>query len=560
MAEAMTLEQATEALLEPGAPFERERVTIRGVEQWAFVNALSSLRELYVSAQHPVDAEALIYDDERWTHGEVREVVAALATQLRQRYGVGKGDRVAIAMRNYPEWVPSFWAVVSVGAIAVPLNAWWTGDELEYGLSHSRATVLISDGERIERLADRLGDLDLEVICARAPDELPAGVVSFEDVIDEARGAPLPEVDIHPDDDATLMYTSGTTGRPKGAVATHRADLMTLMNAGFYSARNALVVGNDPSQGALTTGVLLITFPFFHVAGLQSAIIPAMASGATMVLMYKWDPDVAAMLVEREKVNAVSGVPTTLMSLLESPSARDRDLSSLGSFGAGGMAVPPELVRQLHGDFPAATLGNGYGLTETCSIATMNSGPEYVERPSSVGRPVPISEIKVIDVDGAEVPAGEIGEICIKGPNVFRAYFDNPRATEEAFLDGWFRSGDLGYIDEDGYVYVADRSKDVVIRGGENVYCAEVEGALVEHPAVFEAAVIGVPDRRLGEEVGAVIRCSSGASVTTEELLDHVRERLAGFKVPTQVWIREAEMPKTATGKVLKRQLKEELL
>ena len=555
------VEAATEKLTAPGAPFECERVTIHGVEQWVFAHAPSSLRDVLLAGEQHGDAEALVYEDERWTHRDVHAAAAALAHQLAERFGVVKGERVAIAMRNYPEYVPSFWAVVSSGALAVPLNAWWTADELEYGLTHSGATVLICDEERLERLADRLDDLDLTVVCVRAASPLPDGVHDVGELLDAApEGVGLPEVELHPDDDATIMYTSGTTGRPKGAVASHRAAITTLMNGGFYQARNAILAGRDPDAPREEQPVQLVTFPFFHVAGLQSALIPATAGGVKMVLMYRWDPDKAAGLVEREGVHAVSGVPTTLMTLLESPAAAEHDLSSLGSFGAGGTAVPPELVRQVSGSFPTATMLNGYGLTETSSIATVNSGPEYLERPASVGRPTPVNEVQVVDEYAAPVPQGEIGEICIKGPNVIRGYWDNPEATQAAIVDGWFRSGDLGYLDEDGYLYVVDRAKDIVIRGGENVYCVEVEGRLVEHPEVMEAAVIGVPHARLGEEVGAVVRVRAGSSVDADELRAHVGETLAGFKVPAHLWIREEELPKTATGKILKRELKKELV
>jgi acyl-CoA synthetase (AMP-forming)/AMP-acid ligase II len=385
---------------------------------------------------------------------------------------------------------------------------------------------------------------------------------SFEDAVGELDSPPLPDVDLGPDDDASIMYTSGTTGRPKGAVATQRNFVAHLMN-GMYRAAAAAAAAPPPAPGApppLPTATLL-TFPLFHVGGLQSFLMPYTAAGGKIVLMYKWDAVEAVDLIERENVTAVAGVPTTVFQMLEVAKAQGRDLPSLAGVASGATLVPPELVRRIDDQFASrAAPTNGYGLTETSGAAIANMGKDYVDRPESVGKPIsPVMEVKIVDSDGNEAPPGEVGEIWLRGPTVVRGYFNNAEATAASFRDGWFLTGDLGRLDDEGFLYVVDRLKDVIIRGGENIYAAEVEAALYEHPDITEAATIGIPDERMGEEVGAVIRVRDGASISPDEVRAHVAARLASFKVPSRVWIVNEELPRNAAGKVLKRELRETL-
>lgn len=562
-------------LTAPGSPFEIAVEDVQGVPTKVFRHAPPSLLAIWEMTAAHGDKPFLVYEDERYSFAEARAVVAALATRLVVDYGIKPGDRVAIAMRNYPEWALAFWASVTAGAVVVPLNAWWTGPELAYGLADSGSVLLFADGERLERLAPHVTDTAVrQVVAVRAGDRLPAGADVFAAAAALAAVAALdapgssgaaPAVVVDPDSDATIMYTSGTTGKPKGAVGTHRnigAFLMNMMYAGAAAA--AAAPPPDPDQGvpgvpAMST---LLTFPLFHVGGLQSHLIPYTAFGGKLVLMYKWDPVQAVDLVEREGVTAFSGVPTTVFQLLDEAGKRGRDLTSLGGVASGATLVPPELVRRIDSQFQSrVSPANGYGLTETTGAAVANGGANYVSRPDSVGRPVsPVMEVRIADEAGEPASVGDIGEIWLKGPTVARGYFNNPEATAASFSDGWFHTGDLGRLDEDGFLYVVDRLKDVVIRGGENVYAAEVEAALYEHPEVIEAAIIGLPDESLGEQVAAVVRLRPGAGLTVEQLRSHVADRLAAFKVPSTVVFRDGELPRNAAGKVLKRELKEELV
>lgn len=539
-------------------PFEIVEADVLGVPMKVFAHQPTSLRQIWdMSAVHG-DTVYLVYEDERMTFAQAHHQVRALAHRLISVHGVRQGDRVAIATRNYPEWAVAYWATVAIGAVAVPLNAWWTGPELAYGLTDSGAVVLFADDERAERLVPHLSDTDVRaVVLIRSDRDVPDAEPFALAVAGDA--PPLPEVQIAPDDDATIMYTSGTTGRPKGAVQTHRNFGAFLMN-GVYRAVTAAAAAPPPATPPLPPATLL-TLPLFHVGGLQSFLLPFTASGGKVVLMFKWDADQAVELIEREQVTTIAGVPTTVFQLLEAAAAQGKDLPSLTGISSGATLVPPELVRRIDEQTASrAAPGNGYGLTETSGAAIANFGPAYVARPDSVGLPIaPVIEMRIAGDDGSELPRGEVGEIWLKGPTVIRGYFNLPDATAQAFTDGWFRTGDAGRLDDEGYLYVVDRLKDVVIRGGENIYAAEVEAALYEHPDITEAAIIGVPHPRLGEEVGAVVRVRDGATLTDDEVRAHVGARLAAFKVPSRVWISTDELPRNGTGKVLKRQLRDEL-
>lgn len=540
-------------------PFEIVEAEVHGVPMRVFRHQPTSLRQIWdLSAVHG-DAVYLVYEDERITFAQAHRMVRALAHRLTTVHGVGRGDRVAIATRNYPEWAVAYWATVSVGAVAVPLNAWWTGPELAYGLADSGAAVLFADDERVERLAPHLDGTAVRAVILVRTDRDVAHGERFADAV-AGDDPPLPPVEIAPDDDATIMYTSGTTGRPKGAVQTHRNFGAFLMN-GVYRAATAAAAAPAAPAAPPTRPVTLLTLPLFHVGGLQSFLLPFTASGGTVVLMYRWDPVAAVDLIDREGVTTIAGVPTTVFQLLDAAAEAGSELASLTGLSSGATLVPPELVRRIDEQSRSRVApGNGYGLTETSGAAIANFGADYVARPDSVGLPIsPVIEVRIAGDDGGELPRGEVGEIWLKGPTVIRGYFGLPDATAAAFTEGWFRTGDAGRMDDEGYLYVVDRLKDVVIRGGENVYAAEVEAALYEHPDITEAAIIGVPHARLGEEVGAVVRVREGSTLTDAEVRSHVAARLAAFKVPTRVWISTDELPRNATGKVLKRQLRDSL-
>ncbi len=553
----MTLSYAAAAaqVTAPGQRFETMEETVAGRTQTVFRHAPPSLRELFASARGRGDDTFLVFEDERWSFAEAMAQVDGLGAALVERYGVARGDRVAIAMRNYPEWVIAFAAITSVGAVSVSLNAWWTADELDYALADCGAKVLVADGERVERSRETCDLLGLPTIAVRAPGPLPSGVDRWTDVV--VPGQPLPEVPIDPDDDATILYTSGTTGRPKGAVSTHRAVLQALLGFGCRSAIERLRRPEEAPGDGLPVFILIV--PLFHVTGCVPVMLSCFASGLKLVIMHKWDPDRALELIERERVTNFVGVPTQSWDLLESPRFADFDTSSLVSVGGGGAPAPPELVKRVASSFSQGRPSIGYGMTETNAYGPQNSGTDYLTHPTSTGRATPILDIDVRDPEGRSLPVGERGEIWLRGPNLIRGYWNRPEETAETIVDGWLRTGDIGRVDDEGFVYVEDRAKDMVLRAGENVYCTEVEAAIYEHPDVHEAAVFGVPHERLGEEVAAAVRPKLGRSVTPAEVRSHVAERLAGFKVPARVLVLDDPLPRNPAGKVLKRELRDRM-
>jgi long-chain acyl-CoA synthetase len=549
----MTYDEAVAAVTGPGQMLEMAPVEVDGITYRGFANAPASLRDLLSLARAHGDKDFIVYEDERLTFTDVMARVDALGATLVERYGERKGDRVAIGMRNYPEWVVAFAAIVSVGAISVSLNAWWSEDELDYALGDSEPVLLIADRERIERARASCAKRGIRVLAVRADDVTDEGVDHWDDVVQV--GAALPQVDIGPDDDATILYTSGTTGFPKGAVSTNRAVVTSIMGFASRAPIEALRTG-ETAEAANPPSVILVV-PLFHVTGSVPVMLGAFIGGAKLTIMYKWDPDRALELIERERVTTFVGVPTQSWDMLQSPRFQEFDTSTLQGIGGGGAPPPPELIRQIDSSFKGGRPAFGYGMTETNALGPGISGDDAIAKPTSAGRPPVTMEVEIRDPSGAPVPVGERGEIWFKALNNIRGYWRKPEETAETIVDGWLRTGDLGRLDEDGFVYVEDRIKDMVLRGGENVYSAEVEAALYEHPAVYEAAVFGLPHERLGEEVAAAVYPRDGVSVTPEELQTHVGKRLAAFKVPSTIVIVSEPLPRNAAGKFLKRQLRE---
>lgn len=548
------------ATITAGSQFSIDTARIGGIDLPVYANAPRTVRDVLVTGAQWGERRAITYEDESYTWAEYTDLVARFATVLVERYGVGKGDRVAIAMRNYPEWIVTFAAAVGIGAVCVPLNAWWTGGELVGALGDCGATVLVADRERAESVRSRRSELpDLRGVVEVRPgatvhgdDEWAALLASEPAAID------LTSVPIDPDDDATIMYTSGTTGRPNGAVATHRAHITTMMNMRWH----ALVEGQmahwrgDPPQRPPERPTTLVPGPLFHVAYLPR-VISAAVTGVHLVLMYRWDARRAVELIEREHVDGLVGVPTVTRQLMDEIERSGAQVSSLRSLGTGAAQATSALVERIGTLFrQRVTTATGYGLTETCGPMVMIGSYDYFRRPLAVGRPFPTAQVRVVGEDG-DVGVGEIGEAWFKGANVARGYWSGDTGAFTA--DGWFRTGDLVRRDADGFVYIVDRIKDIVIRGGENVYCGEVEERLGEHPAVEEIAVLGVPHQQLGEEVVAVVQVKPGATVTAEELRDHARLHLAEFKIPARLFISADGLPRNAAGKVLKRELRERI-
>ncbi|HEX4694748.1 class I adenylate-forming enzyme family protein [Sphingomonas sp.] len=555
----MSLADANAALTAPGSKFEMETVTIRGVPTRVWKNAPANLGQLLDLSRTHGERLLTIHEDERISYEANYRATVAVARALAD-LGVGRGDRVAFVMRNLPEWPVIFFAIVSQGAIAVPLNAWWTGGELEYGIRDSGAKVLIADAERYERIKPHLAALDRveHVIVARA-----AGAGAPARALEELIGTPhdwaglpdidRPRVDLDPDDDATIFYTSGTTGNPKGALGTHRNLATNIMSGGFNAARSFLRRGEPIPEPTPRVGLTVI--PLFHVTACSASLMGTMAGGSTMIFMRKWEPVRAMEIIEREKVNLTGGVPTIAWQLIEHPDRHKYDLSSLEAIAYGGAPSAPELVKRIHEEFGALP-GNGWGMTETMATVTGHSSEDYLNRPTSAGPPVAVADLEIRADDGVTVlPTGEVGELWARGPMIVKGYWNKPEATAETFVDGWVRTGDLARLDEEGFVYIVDRAKDMVIRGGENIYSSEVENVLYAHPAVTDCAIIGLPHRTLGEEPAAVVHLAPGTTATEAELQAWVRERLAAFKAPVAVRFVHETLPRNANGKILKKDL-----
>ncbi len=586
----MSLAEATAQLTGPGQIFEMEELDIRGVPTRTWKNAPPTMRAVFdMSAAHG-DATFLVYEDERISFGEHYRRAAALAHRLRDTFGVEKGDRVAIIMRNIPEWVVAFWGATLAGAVVVPLNAWWSGEELRYGLEDSGSKVAFVDTERVERIRSFLGGLDTLkalIVADEHRTELKAPLKVYEP---PGGTPPIPEwpfalalgpvdddvtppdVAIDPEDDLTIFYTSGTTGRPKGAVGTHRNMVTNLMSLFFLNTRGSMRFGTslldetaDPAERVQPA--MLLSVPLFHATGCHSIMVTNTAAGGKLVMMHHFDPDRALELIEREKIGTFGGVPAMVMQVLDSPNFSKYDTSSIRGVSYGGAPAPPDLVRRIREAWPVGQPSNGYGLTETSSVTSMNAGGDYIAKPDSVGPAVPVCDVAVVPEEfGSDEPDDTLprgrdvrGELWIKGPNVVRGYWNRPEETAKTFSKGWLHTGDVAQLDDEGFIYIVDRAKDMIIRGGENVYSVQVEAALFEHPAVADVAVIGVPDPTLGEEVGAVVVLRPGAKVTADELGMHVKARLAGFMVPTHIWFRSEPLPRNPQGKVLKRELREEV-
>jgi long-chain acyl-CoA synthetase len=556
---SMTFLEANTAVTGSGQIFELIDGEVRGVKMKVFKNAPAHLGQVFAGSRGHGDKTFLVYEDEIITFAQAADRIDALASLLVNVYGVKKGDRVAVAMRNFPEWVMSFAAIISVGAVNVSMNSWWTEDEMDFALEDSGATVLICDQQRFDIGAASCVKKNIKVLVVRAEKPLPAGVDKWEEVL--PLGDKHPGADISPDDDATILYTSGTTGRPKGAVSTHRAIISSIM---AFSARNTIFQMSgtklkDVDGPEVPTSFILIV-PLFHVTGCVPVMLSCFVAGLKLAIMYKWDPEKALEMIEREQITNFVGVPTQSWDLVNSPAFEKYDTSSLRAVGGGGAPSPTSLVGKVNDKVKNGNPQLGYGMTETNAFGPAITGSDYLSHPTSTGRASWPMMVEVRDENLKPVPTGQSGEIWFFGPMLIRGYWNRPDATAETIVDGWLRSGDLGRLDADGYVYVEDRVKDMILRAGENVYGAEVESAIYEHPAIHEAAVFGVPHERLGEEVGVAILVNDGMTLTPEELWAFLDAKIAKFKIPTQVVIMTDPLPRNAAGKFLKRELQQHVV
>ncbi len=566
---AMSIAQAHALMTQKGTLLEMGEGEVRGVKMRVWTAAPPTLHAIFALGAAFAARDHLVHEEERATIGTARKAAAKFAQQLIAD-GIKPGDRVAIIMRNLPEWPAAFWGGVLAGAIVTPLNAWWTGPELEYGLQDSGASVLIVDNERYERVREHLPRCpDLKkVYVSRAKEEIADPSDSrLESVIgavnDWGQLAEAPDVfstfpSRGPDDDVTIFYTSGTTGKPKGAVISHRNIISNMWNSASAQARAFLRRGEAPPlpDPSLPQKSFLISVPFFHATGCFAIMIPALMRGDKLVMQRKFDAEQALGLIQHERITHFGGVPAIAWQIIEHPDVDKYDLSSIEGVAYGGAPAAPELVKRVKARWPASTPSQGWGMTETSATAVSNVGEDYERKPSSTGVPAPTGEAKIVSLEGKEMPAGEVGELWYKGPIVVRGYWNKPEATAETFVDGWIKTGDLAKMDEEGFIYIVDRAKDMLIRGGENIYCVEVENAIYDHPAIMDAAVIGKPHQVLGEEPIAIVHLKPGQSVSSDELRHHVAQKLAAFKVPVDVIFWPTTLPRNANGKIVKKELK----
>lgn len=550
MSPPMTRAEALAVLTAPGQTYELQTFQIADRPLRVFANAPPSLRELYHQAAS--DLPFLVYDDERLSFAQTQELSGRIAHILVHQYGIGKGDRVAISMRNYPEWILAFMAITSIGAIAVAMNALWQPDEIEYGLKDSGAKVLFADAERLERLARCSGQLDVQVIAVRASGGHP-GATHLTALLQGVGEVAMPTIEVKPEDLAILVYTSGSTGHPKGVMSTHRQVLSALLSWELDAAAGALSAGLT-AEPPVRQPATLLGVPLFHVTGLHKVFLESYRAQRKMVCMFKWDAAKAAALIEAEKISSFIGPAAMTGDLVKEAQRTHRDLSTLLVVGGGGAPRAPEQVKQIDASFAVAAPATGWGMTETNAIGTGIAGPDYLVRPASSGRCSAVLQIKVVDDEGRDLATGARGELLIRGTSMFAGYWNRPDLNATVFDDGWFRTGDVAYLDDEGYLFIVDRIKDLIIRGGENIGCGQVEAALLTHPDVYEAAVYAVPDERLGEEVGATVH--GAPHLDLEALRVHLSGCLARFEIPRYILTSPEPLPRTGSGKILKRELK----
>jgi len=554
------LREAGEQLLQPGASHELTTAEVNGTELRVYKNAPQTLREALDAGRAHGDKPFIVYEGEQWSFNRFFAEADALGSLLVNKFGVGKGDRVAIAMRNYPEWMIAYVAIVSVGAVVVPLNSWGQAEELEYGLTDAGAGLVFCDQQRLDYIAPRLGAIGVQAVVVRPDGPVPAGAHNWSALQTEGAGAAMPALDIDADDLVMIMYTSGTTGRPKGAASTNRAICQTLYNFEFHAYTSAMAnpetIGKMMSAGFEPSNLLVV--PLFHVSGCFAVFMLNLRGGRKTAIMYKWDVDKALQLIADERITTFTGVPAMSLALLESPHFDETDTSSLFAIGLGGAATPPHLADLIYKKLPDSYPGTGYGMTETNAAGASCTGEAFKLLRGTAGSISPIIDIKTVDEEGHDLARGESGEIYVRGPTNVREYWNLPEASAESFRDGWLATGDVGYVDENNFIYIVDRIKDMVIRGGENIYPVEVESCILEHPDVIEVTAYGVPHDSWGEELAVTLYSES--DIDEANVQAWVKDRLAGYKVPTYVTVQAEPLAKNATGKVLKKQVRQAYL
>ncbi|MFT7686054.1 MAG: long-chain acyl-CoA synthetase [Candidatus Azotimanducaceae bacterium] len=552
MTNKLSRNDVIKSLTAKGEDYELNLQTLYGRECRTFVNGPQTLRELFDQTRS--GETFIVYNDERITYEDAYQRASQIAKLLKDEFGVVKGDRVAISMRNYPEWILSFMAITSIGGIAVAMNSLWTTEEMAFGLTDSGAKVLFADEERLLRIESVRHKLKIDILAVRPISPLATGIFDFQSLIEKIESCEMPEVDVTPLDDATLMYTSGSTGHPKGAVACHRNIVSALLSWELEVKIGQAVFELEAVEPRHQVATLL-GVPLFHATGLLAALLLSYRAQRKVVAMYKWDVALAADLIEAEKINSFVAPAAMTGDLVTFARSHDKDLSSLDTVGGGGAPRAPEQVKSISQSFGKALPNTGWGMTETNAIGAGIGGEDYLAHPSSSGRCAAVLDMKIVNEDGETLDFGSRGELLVKGTSIIRGYWNRPEANAETFIDGWLKTGDVAYLDEEGYLYIVDRIKDLVIRGGENIGCAEVEAALLAHPLIKEASVYAVPDERLGEEVGASLMVSE--KINEDELRGFLIELISRFKIPRYLRQSADALPRIASGKIDKKQIRE---
>lgn len=552
----MSYEDMVTRLTGPGGPFEITVEPVRGRPMKNWKGRERSLREKIANAARFGDAECMVQGERRISYEEFARLVWGVGRVLTEEHGFCRGDRLAILAYNSPDWLIAVFGAASVGGMAVGLNGWWTTEEIEYGLVDSGSRMLVVDEylyPRVAGLVQRLPALEKVFFIGEAPPPGTIPIGALLEPYDEMPRGPIDE-----DDPFLILYTSGTTGRPKGCITTHRGTIAQVTGILFATVAGGMVGGDSPVFSDGRAPVSLLTSPLFHVAGIHSVVCTALTVGSKLVFTQgKFHPDRVMELIEREKVTVWGAVPTMLHRVVHSPKVRDYDLSSLKSISFGGAPTPPETIERAREVLPIVpSMANAYGLTETHGIATLNGGKELLGRMTSAGRPLPVLDLRIVDETGREQPVGQLGEITLYGPTITPGYWNRATESAETLPDGWLHTGDIGYRDGEGFLFIVDRAKDMILRGGENVYCVEIENCLAEHPGIDEAAVIGVPDTELGERVKAIVRVAPGAKLDAVTVQRHAAVRLASFKVPEIVEFVQEPLPRNPAGKILKNLLR----
>ncbi|MCT2559957.1 acyl--CoA ligase [Tsuneonella sp. YG55] len=547
------IQRISDQITRAGQMFETRTIERRGVQMPAFIHAPPTLAH-YVAhfANEHRDKLFIVDGDQRMTFAEVYDAAAHVAHGLVTRHGMQRGDRVGIAARNSANWIVAYLGVLMGGGCATLLNGWWTGEELAFGIDLCECTLVLADPQRAARLDGIEHGARIIVFTHDGPPS-----AGLEPIWADGDTAAKMLGVLGPDDLATILYTSGSTGSPKGAYSDHLGVVSGVMN---YVAQTAMILQilTERNEAPTVQPSALVAVPLFHVTGEIPLFLQSFALGRKLVLMPKWDATEALRLLDAEKITYFVGVPLMSFELATHPDRDKYDLSQCKSFAAGGAPRPPEHVNRIREAFPDGYPLLGYGLTETNAVGAGNLNENYMAKPGSTGTASkPLVDLAILDDDGKPLAQGQVGEVCIRSVCNFLGYWKNEDATRNAYTDdAYFRTGDLGYLDEDGYLFIVDRKKDIIIRGGENISCIEVEQEIYAHPHIAECSVFGLPDERLGEIPAAVYVAKDGHSVAPDDLKEFLAERLAKFKIPQYLWQTDQALPRLGTQKIDKRALR----